>query len=619
MSDRTLFAEFPPVTTHQWEEVIQADLKGADYDKKLVWRTQEGFSVRPYYRSENLGSLKYLNALPASFPFVRGRSAFRNNWEIRQDIFIKDGKEANAEAVDALSKGASAVGFVCKDKAMAGRIDVCALIKGISLASNPVHFDVGIHSPYVLASFLEQAKIQGVPEPKGSVNYDPLGRLASCGCYYGKEEFPLDTLRQLLDAVVAVPDFRVIGVDAFVFQNSGATLVQELAYALAIGAEYLSALTQAGYDAGDVAPKMTFNFAAGSNYFMEIAKIRAARLLWANLVKAYNPCSEDRCAMYVHSVTALWNKTVYDPYVNLLRTTTEAMSAVLGGADALTVLPFDVAYKSSDDFSERIARNQQVIIKEEAHMDKSADPAGGSYYIETLTLSLADAAWKLFLEIDEMGGYTQAMREGLIQGQVAESASRKRAAVATRRDILLGTNQYASGNETVASQIDESKVCKETCTCVQSKVVAVIPEFRLAEDFEILRLRTERSGKRPRVFMLSLGDLTMRKARAGFAGNYFSVAGFEILDNNGFGTLEEGVSEAVKSGAEVVVLCSSDDEYVTLAPKAVSLIQGKALFVLAGYPKAIVEDLKAAGVEHFIFSGQNVLEALQGYQKLLGL
>jgi methylmalonyl-CoA mutase len=617
MSEKKLFAEFPPVPTEKWEEVIQADLKGADYDKKLVWRTREGFSVRPYYRSEHLEDVKYLGSLPGEFPFVRGSQTSGNRWEIRQDIVVEQESDARAQAHDALEKGADAVGFIWAGNDTHKRVDVPALVEGISLSRNAVHFDVGVHAPYVLESFVSLAASQGAASPRGSVFFDPLGQLAVCGCYYGSKEFPLDTLKRLMDVAADRPDVKVIGANAGWFQNAGATLVQELALGLSMGAEYLSVLTDAGYDAGKVSSSMMFRFSAGSNYFMEIAKLRAARLLWAHLVKAWGPCCEECCAMYIHAETARWNMTKYDPCVNMLRTTTETMSAVLGGADSITVLPYDVAFRDPEAFSRRIARNQQIVIREEAHLGRIVDPAGGSYYIESLTRSLADAAWKLFLEIEEQGGYSQAMKQGWIQSRVEEAAAKRSAALATRKEVLLGTNQYASYTERIAEHLSGNAPSASACSCAQ--IVRPVAPLRLAEGFEELRLRTERSGKTPRVFMLTIGNLAMRKARAGFACNFFAVAGFEVLDNNGFETLEDGVEEALQAGADIIVLCSSDDEYPVLAPRAVELTRGKALFVLAGYPKAIVEDLKAAGVEHFIYAGQNVLEALQEYQKMLGL
>jgi methylmalonyl-CoA mutase len=295
------------------------------------------------------------------------------------------------------------------------------------------------------------------------------------------------------------------------------------------------------------------------------------------------------------------------------------MSAAIAGVDSMTVQPFDVAYRRPDSFSERTARNQQIILREESYFSKIVDPSAGSYFVENLTASIADHAWKLFLEIEDKGGYIAAMKEGFIQAQTEESAAKRRAAIASRKETLLGTNQYANFNEFMKDRLGETGCCVGSGTGKTEKIAAPLKFFRLGEAFENLRLRTENSEHRPKVFLLTIGNLTMRKARAGFALNFFAVAGFEVMDNTGFDTVEAGVEAAAKAKADIIVLCSSDDEYPALVPQAVAAAKGKAILVLAGYPKPIVEELKAAGMEHFIFAGQNVLEALEEYQRLIGL
>jgi methylmalonyl-CoA mutase len=624
MLNKELFSEFQPVATAQWEEQIAVDLKGADYEKKLVWRTNEGFPVRPYYRGENLVGLEYLNVLPGEFPYTRGNRKDANDWQLCQDFTIKDVPKTNKQALDAIERGADAIGFSVAGKGMELNIDVPVLMKDICTGCTPVHFDAGVNSAAMLETVLKDAEEKkcGRESVRGSMFYDPLGRLAVCGCFYGSKEFPVGTVVKLFELAKGLTEYRVIGADAGYFQNSGATLVQELAFALAMGGEYLSLITAAGFPVAEVAKRLHFRFAIGSNYFMEIAKIRAARLLWANIVKAFDSDCGDTSCMYIHGETAEWNMTLYDPYVNMLRTTTEAMSGAIAGVDSLWVRPFDAAYRSPDAFSERIARNQQIILKEEAYLSKIIDPSAGSYYIENLTASIADNAWKLFLEIEDKGGYIAAMKEGFIQKQVAESAAKRRSAVALRKETLLGTNQYANTAETMKDQIRPFRCA---VSCFGEKIADPVEQFRLGEAFEELRLKTEHSGRRPKAFMLTIGNAAMRKARAGFACNFFSVAGFEVVDNNGFETVEEGVEAAVQAQADIIVLCSSDDEYPALTPQAIAAVKDmgtsegspKAILVLAGYPKLIVEELKAAGIENFIYAGQNVVEALEGYRKML--
>lgn len=320
--------------------------------------------------------------------------------------------------------------------------------------------------------------------------------------------------------------------------------------------------------------------------------------------------------MAVHASTSRFNQTIYDAYVNLLRSQTECMSAALAGVDSITVTPFDVPYKRPDEFSERIARNQQFLLKEESHLDKVVDPAGGSYYVETLTVSIAAQAWKLFLDVEEKGGFRACVENGEIQKAIREASEKRHTDVARRKEILLGTNQYPNINEMAAGKIEETG-CK--CGCKHHAEEAGgegLPTERAASDFEALRLATEAASNRPKVFMLTIGNLAMRLARAQFSTNFFGCAGYEIIDNLGFETVQQGIDAAMEKGADIVVLCSSDDEYATLAPEAFKYLDGRAEFVVAGAP-ACMEELKAAGIEHYVHVRCNVLDTLRGFNQRL--
>jgi len=362
---------------------------------------------------------------------------------------------------------------------------------------------------------------------------------------------------------------------------------------------------------------MRFTFGIGPDFFPEIAKLRAARMLWAEIVKAWDPESGEAGKMHIHSVTGRWNKTLFDPYVNMLRTQTEAMSAVLGGAESITVEPFDAVFRSADDFSEGIARNQQLLLMEEAHLDKVADPGAGSYYIEELTAMTAREAWRLFIEIENEGGFLAALRKGMIQQRISEAAATRKADMARRKEVLLGTNQFPDFREKKSPEHDNEKLFTEYTPSSEEEVKPIIPA-RGADEFEKLRLATERSGRRPLAFMLTIGDLAMRRARAQFSSNFFAVAGYEVKDNNGFASIAEGVNAAMEVKADVIIICSSDDEYATLAKEAFAAIAGKAVFVVAGNPPC-TDELKAAGVEHFISVRSNVLETLQIFNRILGI
>lgn len=455
--------EFPPVLTSEWEAAIQADLKGADYEKKLVWRTEEGIPVRPYYRNENLKGLELqTNLLPGVFPYVRGGGS--QSWKIVEP---------------------------------------------------------------------------GAPIPSGAIRADLI-------------------------------------------HEQGGTAVQELGYGLAAAVDRLVQLTGEGATVDEAARSIQFVFAAGSNFFFEIAKLRAARLIWARAVAAFQPQAEFSAVARIHVRTALSNKSLYDPYTNLLRATTEALSAVIGGCDSLEVQPFR--------FAGRLAVNLQRILKEEAHMARVADPAGGSYYVEALTDALAREAWKLFQQVEAEGGYAKA--KALIDAAIAAARAAKEKAIASRRKVMVGVNNYPDLKETLEEPADTPKGI-----------------WRAAEVFEKIRMRTERharkTGKRPRILLLERGDLKMRQARSQFCQNFFGCAGFDIK-----------VSQELEP-ADLVVLCSSDPEYPAFAAEVCPRVKQPVL--VAGNPKESIEPLQAAGVAGFVHVLSNAVETLTEWQNKLGM
>lgn len=611
-----LFSEFAPVSTEEWMAKITADLKGVPFEKKLVWKTGEGFNVNPFYRAEDIEGLKTTESLPGEFPYVRGTKK-DNDWKVRQNIEVCCFKGANEKALDLLTKGVTSLGFIIKGDEV-NEENIATLLEGICPASVELNFNTcNCKAEKLIGILADYFKGKGVDAEKcyGSVNYDAFKK----PLVKGKENSEwVEGAAAVLKAGQALPNYRVLAVNAFLFNNAGAYISQELGYALAWGNELMAKLTEAGFTADEVAKKIKFNLGISSNYFMEIAKFRAARWLWAEIVAAYKPACECACKMVAHAQTSEWNMTVYDAHVNLLRSQTEAMSAALAGVDSIMVRPFDKIYQTPDDFSERIARNQQLLLKEECHLDKVVDPSAGSYYVEVLTNSLADVAWKLFLEVEEKGGFSVAVNAGEIQNAVNASNVARKKAVATRREILLGSNQYPNFTEVAADKIQE----KGSCCCGGGHCgEATIPALdfsRGASEFEALRMTTEKSGKTPKVFMLTIGNLAMRLARSQFSANFFGCAGYKIIDNLGFDTVEAGVEAAVKAGAEIVVLCSSDDEYAEFAPAAYKALAGRAEFVVAGAP-ACADDLKAQGIDQFVNVKSNVLETLKAFNAKLGI
>ncbi len=622
-----MFAQFPPVSTEAWESVITTDLKGADYERKLVWKTAEGFNVRPYYRAENLAGIQFLGSEGGEFPYVRGTKS-NNSWLIHQTFLVENVAEANAAALTSLGKGAESIGFTINSENLtAAQLDT--LLSGINNAEVEVVFD-GTAAAHVADLFIEKV-LRETPDPESvrvSFAIDPVMLKATLrGNMCPEGECPcFDRVAALKLRVPQYKRIRFVSVHGHAFHNAGSTIVQELAFTLAAGHEYVAKCIEAGLSADQAAANLRFSMAISSNYFMEMAKFRAARLLWANIVAPYNPTCACASKMKIHAVTSSWNQTVYDPYVNMLRGTTEAMSAAIAGVHSIEVLPFDAPYAAPSAFSSRIARNTQLLLKEESHFDQVVDPAGGSYYIEVLTQSIAEQAWALFKTIEEKGGYLKALRAGFIQEQVAASAAKKDLNIATRREILLGSNQYPNFTEEAEAAITPevvSNLCTDAaCGCKSNgedpnKVEPLRP-YRGAMAFEQMRLRVDRSAKSPEAFMLTAGSLAFARARAQFACNFFACAGIRVTDNTYFASVAEGAEAAIAAGAQIVVLCASDDDYATLALEAAKLLAGKAILVVAGDP-ACRADLEAAGINHFISVKSNVLETLQGYLKELGI
>ena len=600
-----LFDMFSPVSPEEWRAKAEVDLKGADFEKKMVWRTDEGFNVQPLYRGVDIKDFKTIDSLPGEYPYVRGTRT-NNDWQARQEIDAADVKEANAKALDVLNKGITSLGFKLHDD-----FNLDVLLDGIYTDIAQVNFAVCpnkvVEFAKVLVAYLEK---KGTADKfVGSIDFNPYKATFKKG---KKFEGISEVAAELLNVVAPVKGLRVLSVNSEMLSNAGAYIYQELGYALSWGNEWMAQLTDAGFSADEVASRIKFNMGISTIYFMELAKFRAARMLWAQIVKQYNPQCDCACKMVVHATTSRYSQTMFDSYVNMLRSQTQAMSAALASVDEITVTPFDAPYKKSDEFSERIARNQQLLLKEESHLDKVVDPAGGSYYIEELTMSLAQVAWKLFLETEDKGGFKAAVESYDVTNAVNASANARFDKVAKRREQLLGTNQFP--NFTEVSDGKKALTCCCACACEMEDSAPVLNNKRLASQFEELRQATENAAHTPVVFMLTIGNLAMRLARAQFSDNFFGCAGYKLIDNNGFNTVEEGVEAAMAANADVVVLCSSDAEYPELIPGAIKALNGRAEFVLAG-PET--DEFKALGVTNFINVRTNVLSTLKAFNAKL--
>ncbi len=619
-SKERLFADFTAPTRQEWRDKIEVDLKGADYEKKMVWRTNEGFSMQPFYLKEDVDQLPTVNALPGEFPFVRGNKKDNNVWYVRQNIVVNDPKEANAKALDILNKGVDSLGFRLGHMELSAEL-IETLLDGIRCDIVEVSFRVCqrhvLELTDLLVAYFEK---QGYDKEKivGGIGFDPIERMLMKG---KDTTMLLPDMPKLVQKLKDFPNLRCVMVHSDLLNNSGAYVYQELGYALAWGKEYLEQLVNAGVDVDLAAKKIKFYMGIGGNYFMEIAKFRAARLLWAQIVKQYEPKCDCACKMCINAATSTYNMTLFDSYVNMLRSQTETMSAALAGVHSVVVTPFDVPYETPTDFAERIARNQQLLLKEECHFDKIVDVSGGSYFVEELTVAIAKEAWKLFLAVEEEGGFLAAVKAGTIQNAINSTDAARHANVGKRKEFLLGTNQFPNFTETSEGKAPSAACCDCVATHTCDADIPALRTSRLASDFETLRLTTVKAAKQPIAFMLTIGNLAMRQARAQFSCNFLAAAGYKVVDNLGFPTVEEGVEAAVKAGADIVVLCSSDDEYAEYGIPAFNALKAadpKAIFIIAGAP-ACSEALKAAGIENFIHVRVDQLKTLKELNAKLGI
>ena len=612
-----LFKEFPPIATQEWEQKLIADLKGKDYQKTLVWKNDEGIDVKPYYRAENIEGFSVQDEQPGVFPYTRGNQEKGNNWYIRHDIEVTDFAAANKRVLDLVSKrGVNSIGFHIKTEWQPE--DLKQLLKGIP-DEVELNFQLACTFGSLFSALTQYAQSEGRSLKKMHVSEekDPFQCSLRVGRVTKTREEHIQRLKlRFEEQIETFQDTRVLSVKANVYNSCGASIVQELALGLAHGVEYLDILTDGGVSAETFAKGIKFHFSVGTNFFMEIAKLRAARRLWAGILTSCG-CPEEAAKMNIHCTTSTWNKTLYDPHVNMLRTQTEAMAAAIGGTGSLTVAPFNSHFSEPSALSERIAVNQQLLLKEESSFDKVADPSAGSYYVEMLTEAIAQKAWEFFLQIQEEGGFLSALKKEFIQKQINQVKEKRDRDIAFRKQSLLGTNQFPNLDEKLSFELSEELLIPANEQKEDAEFESLKP-YRGAMAFEALRYRTEKSRKEPKVFMLTFGHSTMRSARSQFATNFFAIAGFKTIDNNGFATPEEGAEAALQAGANITVLCSSDEEYLPAVKSIAATLHSKTIVAIAGYPKADMEAIQQEGVKHFIHVKSNVLEELKNFQKILG-
>ncbi len=700
--------DFPILSFEDWENQVEKDLKGESFDKKLITKTYEEINLQPLYTSNDIKDLPQINNFPGFQNYLRGNSVsgyIGRDWEIAQEYNQALPEDLNETLRSDLNRGLNSINIVLDnptklgidaDQSKAGEVGkdglsisgvrkMQVLFKDIDLTNQSINISGGFSSLPITLLFTAYANETrtSLMNIKGSITSDPYEYLIAKG------DLPI-SLKQIFDEMKLATELMIksnspiktIGVSGLPFNNAGANAVQELAFTFATAVEYLNEMISLGLKADDVAKRIKFTFGIGSFYFMEVAKLRTARILWSKILEAYE-VKEENQKIFIHGKTSQFNQTYFDPFVNSLRTTTETFSAIVGGVDSLHTNAYDESFNDSDDFSKRLARNTQIILKEESHLDQVIDPAGGSYFVEKLTDDIANAAWKLLQTIEEKGGMLKVIQSGFVQDEIAKIAEVKKKDFAKRKSVLVGTNMYANPKEEMMElkNPDLNAIYKKRVEYIQKyrvngdnkkhssileklqniadtksydlidnaieaflegaslgeisksirasseKGISVTPlkQFRLSEMFEELRIASEnykkKTGIEPKVFLATMGSLKQFKGRADFSRAFFEVGGFEIIYPNGFATTDEAVKNAIDSKAQAVVICSTDDTYPDLVSLIVKGIKEKSkdiTIILAGYPKDQIEEHKKSGVDDFIYLGADAYLVLSTLLKKIG-
>jgi methylmalonyl-CoA mutase len=688
-----------------WRRLVESEMKGAPFEKKMYTETYEGVRLQPIYRAEDISGLAHLNSFPGLRPFVRGASACSYSahpWEVSQEIAVPSASAFNEAARNSLGRGLNALNVVVDratrngqdpDWAKSGEVGLGGLsiatlddlghaLEGVDLDRTSLFIRSGASAlPFAaLLVALVQRRRQSPASLKGCIEMDPLGVLAHEG------RLP-QSLAQAYREMAALtrwagtnaPSLRTICIHSRAWHEGGGSAVEELAFTLATALEYLRRMDEHGLPVERVAPRIRFAVTVGEQFFTEIAKIRALRMLWSRIVASLGggECSQ---RISLHIRTSLWNKTAVDPYNNLLRATVESFAAVIGGCDSLQVGSFDEVVRRPDDFSQRIARNTQLVLQKECQLTSVIDPAGGSWFVESLTAEIAKRAWSQFQDVERMGGMHAAMEKGAPQRAVAATAEKKLKAVARRRDSVIGVNQYANPREKPlaaqapaddsfhrrrAQQVASHRVALDGQAssfvlgtlsrivgireedlfeaCVDGVAagatlgeitrairiqdapaapVAPVGLTRASAAFERLRAAMDRQPEPAKVFLCNMGPLKEHKARADFARGFFSVGGFDVVSPAGFATPDEAAEAFAASGARIAVICSIDDKYPALVPPLAAALRSKradTVIVLAGYPADQVDAHGRSGVNEFIHLRADALEVLSKIQSQLGI
>lgn len=636
MTDPLTFDDFHKPTFEEWKQVAVQSLKGADFDQTLTTPTDEGITLQPLYTAQDIENLPYLDTLPAQFPYLRGTSDQLKPWLIAQGIAIPSPADFNQALRHALQNGQTAIVLRPNAPAIQTLNDLKLALDGVDIAQYPVITFGDWALSALLFAYSDQ--LQGV------IADDPLARLAQHGALNVASAW--DNLASLTHhASETTPNVKTIAISTLIYHNSGATAVQEIAYALASGVAIIRALLERGLTVDQIAGKIVFEIGIGDNFLLEISKFRALRMAWAQVVKAFGGDAES-AKITVYAQTGITNKTQFDAHTNILRTTTEALSAVLAGVDGLDVSPFDQVSRPSDEFSRRVARNQQLILQHEVNLAKLIDPSGGSYAIESLTDQIAQKAWEHFQAIEAQGGMASALEAGTIQAEIEAVRVARSARYAKRKEKLVGMNVYVNTGEqqpkialpdhafdpetVIDAKINVStfqatiEAIRQGATTAQIRyaldsppdatVIQPLKPYRYAQPFEQLRhavfAHAKRTGKHPTIYLANIGALRRHKPRTDFTLGFFGVGGFAFTHPDGE-TSAERIAQAIAADhAGAVVICGTDEDYQTMIPQLVPLLKAgdnNRPIILAGDPKDHISAYQAAGVDEFIYLGADCL------------
>ena len=617
-----LFSEFAPVSYEEWLAAVRHSLPDQDL-ARLIKRSYEGFEIHPLAHRRDLADIAHLDSLPGQYPYVRGTRAdgYRSQaWLIAQDLGQSDPRRFNQALVHALANGQTAI-YADSKLALHRMEDLEIAFADIDLTQFPLLIQTANPAELygLLSGYLKDDALRRI---HGCLGDDPLRTLAQSG-NIASDAF--DRMAAFVElAGRQSPRLDTIAVGTDVYHEAGANAVQEAALAMATAVVYLREMKRRGLDVELIAGKIGFFMRIGENFFMEIAKFRAVKIMWAQIVAAFGG-GEAAQKIKLHASVTSRNKTRHDAYVNMLRATTEAMAGAIGGVDSLQVAPFDAVLGESTEFSRRIARNLQLILQEEVRLIDLIDPAGGAWHVETLTDQLAKSAWSLFQQIEAQGGLMEALRGGSIQAQIATVADQRRQDLAEGRTALIGSSKYPNLDETLPDLQNPPAASGESAAVDDARdriKVKPLRAERLAVPYEELRRRAEmyrrQRGHQPRIFLANFGHLAACKASANFARGLYEPGGFEVVDGGGHDSIESAIHAALNSQAAAVVICAGDSYDAASVTEYVDALKTRQPDLTVLFVGDASNQMKA-DIDDFIDISVNAYEMNRTLQDKLGV